>query len=287
MSKIATWIHAATASARGLTFWSPATFQHSQRFVRHVNQFAFVEKHHNPLMREVSAKAVLEDCDFQGICLGAYGPYCGQSPLEILVLCGLAKARRPAVILEIGTFQGFTTLLLAQNTPATTHLVTIDLPAGPVETRYGCTDPELVAKRGARVDLWEEYGVRSRIDQILCDSAALHPGDLPAGIDFVLVDGSHSYEYVESDTRLALQVLVPSGLLLWDDYSPEKHGVFRYLNELASTRPLAHVKDTELVYYDPARGTNQSRDGERVARQGPPAATDLGEPVGADYGRRS
>ena len=102
------------------------------------------------------------------------------------------------------------------------------------------------------MELWQEYGVHSRITQILCDSAKLSPGDLPDGIDFVLVDGSHSYEYVRSDTELAFQVLAPGGIVLWDDYGPQGPEVFEYLNKLASTRPLVHVKATDLVFYDPA-----------------------------------
>lgn len=251
MGKLATWTSAALTAAKGFGFWSPATFRRSQRFVQHVNQFAFVDKHRNPRMREVSAKTVLEDFDLERVRLRGYGPYCGQSPLAILVLCGLAKARSPQLILEIGTFQGFTTLLLAQNTPPETRLVTVDLPPGPAETAYQLTEPGLLAKRGARTDLWEEFGVRTRITQILCDSAKLTPKDLPGGIDFVLVDGSHNYEYVRSDTELALRILAPGGIILWDDYSTQKPGVFKYLNELASDRLLFHVKETDLVFFDP------------------------------------
>ena len=254
MGKATTWASAVATAAKGLSFWSPASLRSSQRFVQYVNQFAFVEKYRNPQMQEVSAKTVLEDLDLEGLRLRGYGPYCGQSPLEILVLCGLAKERRPRLILEIGTFQGFTTLLLAQNTPPETRLVSVDLPSGSVETAYQLTEPGLVAKRGSRsscAGLWEKYAVHERITQILCDSAKLTPKDLPDGIDFIFVDGSHNYEYVRSDTELAFKVLAPGGIVLWDDFNTQKPGVFKYLNELASERALFHVKETDLVFFDP------------------------------------
>lgn len=252
MGKLVTWVRAAVTAGKGMVFWSPETLRRSQRFVQHVNHFAFIDKYSRSQIQEVSPKTVLEDFDLEGIRLRGYGPYCGQSPLEILVLCGLAKSRRPRLILEIGTFQGFTTLLLAQNTPPDTRLVTVDLPSGPTATVYQTTEPGLLAHRGARTDLWEAFAVRSRITQILCDSAKLSAADLPAGIDFVLIDGSHNYDYVKSDTELALKVLVPGGIIVWDDYSVQKPGVFMYLNELAAVHSLHHVAETDLVFLDPS-----------------------------------
>jgi hypothetical protein len=143
-------------------------------------------------------------------------------------------------------------LILALNTPIETRIVTVDLPPGPISTEYEITERSLVEKRGPRTDLWETYGVQSRITQVLCDSATLTPEQLPRDIDMVFVDGSHSYEYVKSDTKLAFKVLSENGIVLWDDYDPSKEGVFRFLNELASERPLAHLSETNLVMCDPA-----------------------------------
>src|SRR5579863_9635217 len=50
------------------------------------------------------------------------------SGFEIACLCALVRHLRPSVILEIGTFNGNTTLQLAANAPETTRIYTLDLP---------------------------------------------------------------------------------------------------------------------------------------------------------------
>jgi hypothetical protein len=67
----------------------------------------------------------------------------------------------------------------------------------------------------------------------------------------VFVDASHAYSYVVNDTRLALALVRPGGIVLWHDYVSPAHcyGVWRALNELARELPLAHVARTSLVAY--------------------------------------
>jgi predicted O-methyltransferase YrrM len=69
--------------------------------------------------------------------------------------------------------------------------------------------------------------------------------------DLVFVDGSHARSYVESDSRKALRMLRPGGIVLWHDYHGPRRarGVFDALNALAGELPLAHIKGTSLVAY--------------------------------------
>src|SRR6185503_1284604 len=50
------------------------------------------------------------------------------SLLELLALARLVRERRPARILEVGTFNGRTTLNMAANAPPESRVITIDLP---------------------------------------------------------------------------------------------------------------------------------------------------------------
>ena len=70
------------------------------------------------------------------------------------------------------------------------------------------------------------------------------------------VDGSHAYSYVVSDSRKALRMCAPGGLILWHDYRGPRRarGVFRGLNELARDLPLVHVAGTSFVAYRKPRG---------------------------------
>ena len=70
-------------------------------------------------------------------------------------------------------------------------------------------------------------------------------------MDFVFVDGSHSYDYVLHDSETALQLLRQGqGVVLWHDYGkwPE---VTRALEELSHNSPkfssLKHIDGTSLV----------------------------------------
>ena len=72
-------------------------------------------------------------------------------------------------------------------------------------------------------------------------------------MDFVFVDGSHSYEYVLNDSRLARRLLRKDGdgIIVWHDYGAWR-GVTRALNALyrrdSVFQGLKHIEGTTLVY---------------------------------------
>ncbi len=68
--------------------------------------------------------------------------------------------------------------------------------------------------------------------------------------DLVFVDGSHALSYVLSDSRKALRLVRPGGLVLWHDYrGPMLPGVYEGLNQLARELLLVHIAGTSLVAY--------------------------------------
>jgi hypothetical protein len=149
---------------------------------------------------------------------------------ELSCLLMAERAARTRRALEIGTFDGNTTLNLAANLPEGGEVVTIDLPGD---------GPHLV---GAQ---FKERPEAARIRQIRCDSAALDVHRLGGPFDLAFIDGCHSYEYVHGDTRRVLEVMRPGGLVLWHDYAmlepvsravDELRGRFDPLVALAGTR---------------------------------------------------
>jgi hypothetical protein len=68
-------------------------------------------------------------------------------------------------------------------------------------------------------------------------------------MDFVFVDGDHSYEYVKNDTEKAFELLAPDGAIAWHDFAGKSEGVVRYLRELALDKPLMRIRNTCLVLY--------------------------------------
>ena len=57
----------------------------------------------------------------------------------------------------------------------------------------------------------------NRVTQLLGDSAEFDWDEF-SPFDFILIDGCHTYEYAVADTRNALRVVRPGGVIVWHDY---------------------------------------------------------------------
>jgi hypothetical protein len=163
------------------------------------------------------------------------------SDAELVAISRIVAAKKPRSLLEIGTFDGRTTIALAANAPADAIVTTLDLPADtahelPVEGR----DRALIDKpvSGALVagSPWA-----ARVRQVYGDSATYDFGGLQ--IDFAFIDGSHSYEYALSDSRRVRAMMRGGrGVIMWHDYGGEWEGVTRALNELSREPGFAGLK---------------------------------------------
>jgi Methyltransferase domain len=158
-------------------------------------------------------------------------------------------------IVEIGTFDGRTTLNLAINADPRLSVFTLDLPPQatpkfalapgerafvdkPRSGRYfAAPQPEWVADARR---ITQAYGDSSTFD------FSAHHGR--AGL--VFVDGSHAYDYVVADSETARRLAAPDGIVLWHDYGVWE-GVTRALEELEarSRLGLRQIRGTSLVVW--------------------------------------
>jgi len=168
---------------------------------------------------------------------------------ELLALVGLVKATRPMNLLEIGTYDGNTTLNLAANAAAGAIVTTVDLP---IEWpgRLVLNVPQAminVATKRPPVG-WQYHGSQhaGSIRQILCDSAELDWKRLPVPFDFIFIDGCHHYVYVKHDTEHAVQYVKPGGLIVWHDYGYIAD-VSRVVDQLALQIPIKVIQGTRLA----------------------------------------
>jgi predicted O-methyltransferase YrrM len=176
-------------------------------------------------------------------------------------LASLVAYAHPRSIFEFGTFEGRTTLQIAINSPDESTISTIDLSADDEITRY----PRAYADEGRARKLpvggcFLGHPESRKITQLSGDSATHNFDDFRERVEFVFVDGDHSFEYVKADSENALRMLAPGGLILWHDYSGSWPGVSQYLRQLAGTRTLFHIAETSLVVYGP---TLQPRSGQK------------------------
>lgn len=176
--------------------------------------------------------------------------------LELITIVKLVQKYQPSRLLEIGTFDGRTTLNLAANSPSDAEVFTLDLPKSEISAAHlplAPHDQRYINKdvSGARFQGTECEG---KIVQIYGDSASFDFSPYFDSIDFIFVDGSHAYEYVLSDSRAALKLLrrgQSKAVILWHDYGVWE-GVTRALEELANTDPnfqgLQHIENTALAF---------------------------------------
>jgi len=167
------------------------------------------------------------------------------------ILAYLYRHLRPSRHLEFGTWEGFGTCLCLDECDATVW--TINLPGGElVEGVPAYSSPRTIVPAGAtprearagtqiyQTDagpfighLYRSRGLGHRVHQILCDSRDWDASAHPEGFfDSAYIDGGHSPDVVSSDTRKALEVVRPGGLILWHDFCPDP-GVFETMHAVA------------------------------------------------------
>jgi Methyltransferase domain len=179
----------------------------------------------------------------------------GTSDTEAWILAVLAKKSQS--IFEFGTCTGKTTFLMAKNSAPEAKVATItlapeDLSAYKVDNQDDKQSTQDALNESVFTDfLYSNTPEETKIEQLFGDSKVFDESKHLNRYDLIFVDGSHAYSYVLSDSRKALKMLKPGGLLLWHDYSGPYglKDVYNGLNEIAKEYPLVHIKGTTLVAY--------------------------------------
>ena len=160
----------------------------------------------------------------------------------------------PHNLFEIGTFNGRTTLNMAANCSEESRVYTLDLPKEKLNSAKLCLDPS--DKSFINKEVIGSNYLRTvyakKIIQLYGDSATFNYSNFNNQIDFIFIDGSHSYEYVISDSKKALNLLKNGmGVIMWHDYGGWI-GVTNALNELylqdERFKNLKHIQGTSLAY---------------------------------------
>ncbi len=175
------------------------------------------------------------------------GPW--SSPIaDVVMLAKIALCLKPKRILEVGSYRGYTTKILAEHTPAEAHIVAFDR-----DPRHGeaYSNLPLAAK------------IERRVGAISTETFASDPH---GNYDLIFLDADHSYAAVRHDTEVLLPLLKQSGIFVWHDYAnwgrfSRTNGVPEVLRELAHSLPVAAIAGSWLAAYSPiwASGTGAER----------------------------
>lgn len=149
---------------------------------------------------------------------------------DMLFLLNLAKGRRAERILEVGTYRARTACALHLNCPDA-HIVSYDILA--LDSRY-------------RRMLDGKPNVQLRHASFAASAGELRE---EPSFDLIFVDGSHRFEHVVEDSRLALDLLAPRGIVVWHDYRPNDY----YTKELRVPEGLEVIRNSVPVFA--VRGT--------------------------------
>lgn len=159
--------------------------------------------------------------------------------VDVIVMAKLVGALQPRRVVELGSFRGFTALAMAENMPASSSLLAVDMEPLHGEAYRDRPEAQRIERRvgliGRELFKEEEFG----------------------SFDLVFVDADHRYEAVARDTEIALQLVKADGWVVWHDYAnwgyfSEACGVPEYLAKLNESKPVAHILGSNMAIHRPA-----------------------------------
>jgi SAM-dependent methyltransferase len=159
--------------------------------------------------------------------------------LDEEVLIGLTvQALGARRIFEIGTFEGGTTRFLADKAGEGAEVFTLDLPEAEFAWSWTQTGRKF---RGSAVG--------PRIKQLFGNSLEFDFSPYERSIDLVFVDAAHDYPHGFADSRTALRLVRPGGVVLWHDFNSHFPGLVHAIIEATAGLPLKRLgMDTTLAF---------------------------------------
>jgi len=171
---------------------------------------------------------------------------------QAFILLSLLMVERPREVLEIGTFMGHTTRLMAENLEHSS-IHTVDLPLDyslkeAAKADVSKDDFHLISDRQVGRE-YRDTPFARRIIQHYADTMTWdfkgvgHP-------TFFFIDGSHTYEACRNDSDKCHALCGGKGVFLWHDCDAAHPGVLRALGEWrALGRDVVRIRGTPLGYW--------------------------------------
>ena len=167
-----------------------------------------------------------------------------QNKMEVSILLHFLKSIDPCTVLEIGTSEGGTLFLLSQILSKNAKIISVDLPKG--------------AGGGELYPDWKKSLYKSFISEnqqiflLRENSHALTTFEKIQNIiqtqkiDFLFIDGDHSYEGVKKDFELYFPLVAENGIIAFHDINEvlwNKIGVQRFWKKIKSKYPTFEIID--------------------------------------------
>jgi len=165
-----------------------------------------------------------------------------QEYTEILSLCETVAARKPKTILEIGTAQGGSLFLFTKLADPNATIISVDLPKGDFGGGYESYKGDFYKSFVSGEQTMHLLREDSHSEETLKKVKAILGNNT---VDFLFIDGDHTYAGVKADFNLYSTLVNPKGLIGFHDIVASTNGceVFQFWNETKSK----YKKHTEFV----------------------------------------
>lgn len=152
---------------------------------------------------------------------------------ELAPLLGLLRRRSPRVVVEIGTARGGTFYAWCQVADPSAIVVSIDLPGGPFGGAHSPQDLSTLRRYGSR----EQQLHLIRADSHTAETRRMLEEILDGReIDFLMIDGDHTYDGVRRDFEMYAPLVGHSNPIAFHDTLPHPRDssceVDRFWNEI-------------------------------------------------------
>lgn len=172
---------------------------------------------------------------------------------DIVNLCLICKIIKPKYIFEIGTLTGYSSFHFALNSTIDAKVYTLDLPKDknvkPALKTTIIDDAHINSSEKAYQYCFEGTEVEKQIHLLFGDSATFDFFPFYNKIDFFFIDGSHSYDYVRSDTRNALKCCHSGSVIAWHDFGRVGvNGVSKWLREFSKEYEIFSAPGSSIAF---------------------------------------
>lgn len=152
---------------------------------------------------------------------------------ELISLCRRVVDHKPRIIAEIGTWNGGTFYVWTRINPQAEKIISIDLPSGQFGGGYDEKRIKFFREFACDRQGTELYFIRG-------DSKSKETTDKLSEIlrkdkiDFLYIDGDHTYEGIKKDFYIYLDFMSEKGLIGFHDINTfkEGYGVVKFWNEI-------------------------------------------------------
>ena len=178
------------------------------------------------------------------------------SDYEAWIISTLSKVSKN--IFEFGTCSGKTTYLMALNSSEDTKITTITLNPNKLNNIQKFDKDNESSYRNLKNEsiynkfLFSGTPEEKKIKVIFINSVDFINTEFKEKIDFIFIDGGHTYSVVKNDSEKSFEMLKPNGIILWHDYVPGKRSssdVVKYINSILDKKKIYKIKHTSLCFY--------------------------------------